>query len=125
VAGAAGSGPFVLTLGAESPTGAVVFTQADGKRPEPGVYPVSEGAATGFRALVVTGPPTRPTGAFRAGAGTLTITRSRGDVIEGHFELETVGFEATDLMDEDRELVVRGAFNARPSVRVARGISNH
>jgi hypothetical protein len=116
VVGAGGTGPFVLTLGAESPTGAVVFTRADGTRPGPGVYPVSEGAAAGVRALVVTGPPTRPTGAFRARAGTLTITRSSGDVIEGRFELETVGFEAADPGNEDRGLVVRGAFNAHPGL---------
>jgi len=113
VGGAAGSGPFVLTLGAESPTGAVVFTRADGKRPEPGVYQVTDGAAAGLRALVVTGPPTRPTGAFRAHAGTLTITRSDGDLIRGRFELETVGFEADEPTDEGRGLVVRGAFTAR------------
>jgi hypothetical protein len=116
VGGAAGRGPFVLTLGAESATGAVVFTWADGTRPEPGVYPVSEAAAAGIRALVVTGPSTRPTGAFRARAGTLTITRSSGDAIEGRFELEAVGFQAADPENEERGLVVRGAFSAKSSL---------
>lgn len=114
VGGVAGPGPFVLTLGAESPTGAVVFTLADSTRPAPGVYPVSEGEAADVRALVVTGPATGPTGAFRARTGTLTITRSSDDAIEGRFELETVGFEAADPENEHRMLVVRGAFNARP-----------
>lgn len=117
VDGAAGSGPYVLTLGAESPTGAVVFTWAGGNRPEAGVYTVKEEAAAGVRALVVTGPPTRPTGAFRARAGTLTITRSTDDVIEGRFELEATGFQAVDPAVEDRRLVVRGEFNARPDGR--------
>ena len=117
VAGTAGTGPFVLTLGADSPTGAVVFTWAGGDRPEPGVYAVKEEAPAGVRALVVTGSPDRPTGAFRARAGTLTITRSTGQVIAGRFDLEAEGFEAADPTLEDRQLVVNGSFNARPGMR--------
>lgn len=116
VVGTAGSGPFVLTLGAESPTGAVVFTWAGGDRPEPGIYTVKEEAAAGVRALVVTGSPSRPTGAFRARAGTLTITRSTERVIAGRFEVEAEGFEAADPTVENRTLVVQGAFNARPGM---------
>ena len=63
---------FVLTLGADSPTGAVVFTWPSGPRPEPGVYPLAMDPASGIQALVVTGPPTAPTGAFRARGGTIT-----------------------------------------------------
>ena len=112
VEGAERPGAFVLTLGAESPTGAVVFTSESGVRPEPGVYPLSPDGAEGMRALVVTGSPAHPTGAYRARGGTLTITRSRADVIEGRFAVDAVGFEAADPAAEDRELVVRGTFTA-------------
>ena len=87
VEGDVGPGAFVLTLGAESPTGAVVFTWPSGPRPEPGVYPVAEDG-TGVRALVLTGPLTAPTGAFRAHGGTLTVTRSREEPPRGHLRDE-------------------------------------
>lgn len=109
------AGRFVLTLGAESPTGAVLFTRPAVARPEPGIYQLAEEAPGAIKALVVTGPPGRPTGAFRARAGTLTITRSSDDFIAGHFEIDAVGYEATDLADEDRALRVRGTFTAEPS----------
>ena len=47
--GDVGPGAFVLTLGAESPTGAVVFTWPSGPRPEPGVYPVAKDPRRGSR----------------------------------------------------------------------------
>jgi hypothetical protein len=113
VEGDVGPGAFVLTLGAESPTGAVLFTWPSGPRPGPGVYPVAENAA-GVRALVLTGAATAPTGAFRAHGGTLTVTRSRKGLLEGTFDINTAGFEAETPMDEERPLVVRGEFTARP-----------
>ena len=94
VEGDVGPGPFVLTLGAESPTGAIVFTWPSGPRPDPGVYRLALEPASGIQALVLTGPPTAPTGAFRARAGTLKVTRSRDGFLEGRFEIEGVGFEA-------------------------------
>lgn len=112
--------PFVLTLGAESPNGAVLFTRQGGGRPEPGIYPLEAGAPGGLQALVVTGSPTRPTGAFHARSGTLTITSSRADIIEGRFDIDAVGFDATDPGDESREIVVRGAFTASPGARSVR-----
>jgi hypothetical protein len=115
VRGAAGSGPFVLTLGAHSPTGAVLFTRADDIQPRPGGYQLSTDPSKGIHALVVTGPPERPTGVFRARGGRLTITRSRGDLIEGRFDLAAVGFDVADPKDESRELVVHGTFRALPT----------
>ncbi len=115
VEGDVGPGPFVLTLGAESPTGAVVFTWPSGPRPEPGVYPVADDG-TGVRALVLTGPAAAPTGVFRAHGGILTVTRSGGSLLEGTFDMNTAGFEAATPMDEERPLVVRGEFTARPSL---------
>lgn len=115
VTGDAQARPFVLTLGADSPTGAVVFTSRNGDRPGPGVYDLTEGDAGGIQALVVTGSPSQPTGVFRARAGKLTITRSRPDFIAGHFQIDAAGFEAATPMNEDRELAVRGAFTATHS----------
>ena len=123
VDGDVGPGPFVLTLGAESPTGAVVFTWPSGPRPEPGVYPLALDPASGIQALVLTGSPTTPTGAFRAHAGTLTVTRSRGSSLEGRFEIEAVGFEAAEPTDEERELVVGGEFTASGSPHQTRTLS--
>ena len=71
--GAGGSDVFVVTLGANAPEGAVLFTRADGRALTPGSYPLDEDPARGVQALVITGPATRPTGAYRARSGTLTI----------------------------------------------------
>ncbi len=111
-----GAGRLVLTLGAESPTGAVLFTRPAVTRPEPGIYQLAADAPGAIKALVVTGSPTRPTGAFFARAGTLTITESRADLITGRFEIDAVGYEATGPAGEDRPLRVRGTFTATPSL---------
>jgi len=111
----AGHTPLVLTLGADSPDGAVIFTRPDGGALQPGVYRLDADAVGGVQALVVTGSPTRPTGAFHARSGTLTITGSRSGVVQGRFLIDAVGFEAADPGDESRELVVRGVFTASPS----------
>jgi hypothetical protein len=110
-------GPYVLTLGAASTNGAIVFTWPDGKSPAPGVYTIGESVAGRVRALVVTGSATRPTGAYRARGGTLTITRASDETMQGRFELDAVGFEASAPMDEGRALIARGAFDARPTAQ--------
>jgi hypothetical protein len=107
-------GPFVISLGAESSAGAVIFTRLGGGRLEPGVYPLEVSGPRRVQALVVTGSPIHPTGAFHARTGTLTITRSQDDLIEGRFDIDAVGFEASDPGDEGKELVVRGGFTASP-----------
>jgi len=107
---------FVITLGASSEDGAIVFTQATGTQPGPGTYPITEQLARdGVRALVVTGSPTRPTGVFRARQGTLTITTSSRYGMAGQFDLQAEGFLATDQDLEDRELTARGSFTAAHS----------
>lgn len=107
-----GSGAFVVTLGANAPEGAVLFTRADGRALTPGIYPLADDPARGVQALVITGPATRPTGAYRARRGTLTIGGMRGDVLDGYFTIEAVGFAADSPADEGQELEVRGAFSA-------------
>ena len=54
-----------------------------------------------------------PRGAFRARSGTVTITRSSEDAIQGQFVLEAAGYLAKEPGDEDRRLEVQGSFNAR------------
>jgi hypothetical protein len=107
-----GSGAFVVTLGANAPEGAVLFTRAGGRALTPGIYPLAEDPARGVQALVITGPATRPTGAYRARRGTLTIGGMRGDVLDGYFTIEAVGFAADSPADEGQALEVRGAFSA-------------
>jgi hypothetical protein len=109
-----GAGPFVLTLGAESPTGAVVFTDRTGVRPEPGIYRLGADPEQAIQALVITGSPEWPTGAYRARGGRLTITRSSGEFVAGHFDIDAEGYEATNPLDEERTLRVRGTFTATP-----------
>jgi len=114
---AAGSpGPFVITLGATSEQGAVVFTRWDGSLLAPGTYAItSEPSGDGVQALVVTGSPTRPTGVFRARQGSMTITASGVRGISARFRMDAVGFIASEPEREDRELSVTGSFTASPA----------
>ena len=110
--GSDGTGAFVVTLGAGGPEGAVLFTRADGRPLTPGVYALDEDPARGVQALVVTGPASRPTGAYRARGGTLTIGGAREDLLDGYFTIDAVGFAADTPSDEEQALRVRGAFTA-------------
>ena len=110
--GSDGTGAFVVTLGEGAPEGAVLFTRADGRPLTPGVYAVDEDPAHGVQALVITGPATRPTGAYRGRRGTLTIGGMREDLLDGYFTIDAVGFAAENPADEGQSLRVRGAFTA-------------
>ena len=63
----------------------------------------------------MTGSPTRPTGVFRARHGRLTISASGVRSIVARFEMDAVGFLASEPDHEDRELRVKGSFTAPPS----------
>jgi hypothetical protein len=115
----AAQAPFVISLGTQSSAGAVIFTRPDGGRLEPGAYLLEADGPRSIQALVVIGSPIHPTGAFHARTGMLTITRSQEDLIEGRFDLDAVGFEASDPGDETKELEVRGTFTASPGNRRA------
>jgi hypothetical protein len=112
-----GASVFALNLGAYSEQGAIVLSREGGAQPGVGVYRVSQdwsGTPGDFHGLVVTGSPARPTGVFHARSGSVTITSSTADRITGAFELHGVGFLASTPENEDRELVVTGAFSAAP-----------
>jgi hypothetical protein len=119
VRGTQGTGPFVITLGASSSTGAVLFTLHDGGRPKPGIYPLSDDPSKGVQALVVTGSPSRATGAYRAQGGTLTVTRSDSSHLEGRFTIDAMGFDAASSENEEQELTVFGKFSAAAGSRGA------
>ena len=106
------TGAFVVTLGAGAPEGAVLFTRTGGGPLTPGVYPVDEDPAHGVQVLVITGPATRPSGAYRGRSGTLTIGGTRDDLLDGYFTIDAVGFAADTPGDEGQQLRVRGAFTA-------------
>ncbi len=118
VAGDAHRRSFVITLGAYSEDGAIIFSGWDGAQPQPGTHPITDQPGSGsIQALIVTGSPTRPTGAFRVLHGTVTITNSSRDCVTGRFEMYARGYEASELSQENRELTVRGSFSAPASRR--------
>jgi hypothetical protein len=108
---------FSLTMGAYSEQGALLLSRAGAERPAVGTYQVREAIREGsaFHGLVITGSPSKPTGVFRVQRGTMTITGSSANRINGTFELRAVGFLASDLSREDREVTVTGSFTATPS----------
>jgi hypothetical protein len=108
------SGAFVVNLGADAPDGAVLFTRADGLPLTQGSYQLGEDPTREVQALVVTGPTSHPTGAYRAQAGTLTIGSDRDGVLDGYFTLQALGFDAGQPSADRLELQVHGAFTATP-----------
>lgn len=108
------SGAFVVSLGADAPEGAVLFTRADGVPLTQGTYRLGEDPVEELQALVVTGPAGHPSGAYRAHSGTLTIGGERDGVLDGYFTLEARGFDADHPEDDQLELHAHGAFTATP-----------
>jgi hypothetical protein len=116
------AGVVTLALGARDTAGAVIFTRTDGRPLLPGTYVVSDlGEGRGLvRALVVTGPPSQPTGAFRGWSGLLTVTTASDSAMAGTFDLRARGFLARDPGDEGRRIAVVGSFTAlRSAARLA------
>ncbi len=115
---AAGVAAFTITLGAGDSSGAILFTNLDGGIPAPGRYDLN--GESRFRATYVAGSPERPAGLFRAERGTLEITASSADHISGHFSFTGTGFLASDMVDEDRQVTVNGAFTSTHDVPAPR-----
>ena len=104
---------FSLTLGTSDGEGSIVFSGPAGAPLRQGSYPVSDDGRPGaVRALILTGAPERPTGAFRAREGTLTVTQATDSSLSGRFELHASGFLADAPADESRTVTVTGTFAA-------------
>lgn len=119
---------FSLSLGARDTAGAVVFTRMNGEPLTQGTYVVSDLGEDGdvVRALVITGSPSRPTGAFRGWSGLLTIANASDTAMSGTFEFHAGGFLVRDPQDENRRVCVKGSFTAvrapaRPPATIAGG----
>lgn len=109
-----GSAVFTLSLVADGPDGAVLFTRTNGARLMPGTYAISgrDDGSDEVRALVMTGSATRPTGVFRGQSGYLIVTSATDNVIRGRFEVVARGFLAADPADEHRPMRATGMFTA-------------
>jgi hypothetical protein len=106
---------FSLSLGADSPRGAVLFTYPSRSGLHVGSYRVAEaGSPNGeLQALVVLGSVNQPEGVFRGTAGTLTITSVSDVEITGLFSVNADGFLASASDRENRPVSVSGSFVAR------------
>jgi len=111
------SGAFVVSLGACSHQGAILFTRRSGAPLEVGRYRISAGAEgeDEILALVLTGSPTRPTGAFRGESGWLVVTAASDRLITGQFHVHAIGFLAAEPNREDRRVNVTGSLSAAAS----------
>jgi hypothetical protein len=114
VEGPSGPALFTLSLVADGPQGAVLFTRTNGARLTPGTYTISgrDDGSDELRALVMTGSATRPTGVFRGQSGYLIVTSATDNVIRGRFEVRAQGFLAADPADERRPMKATGMFTA-------------
>jgi len=111
------SGAFVVSLGACSQQGSILFTRRSGAPLEVGRYRISA-AAEGqdeILALLLTGSPTHPTGAFRGESGWLVVTAASDRLITGRFHVDAIGFLATEPQREDRHVNVTGSLSAAAS----------
>jgi hypothetical protein len=106
-----------LSLGADSPRAAVLFTYPSHSGLNVGSYRVAEaGSPDGeLQALVVLGSANQPEGVFRGTAGTLTITSVSDVEITGLFSIDADGFLASAPDRENRPISVSGSFIARRS----------
>lgn len=104
---------FTITLGGQDGSAAAVFTRAGALAPVPGIYEVGELALQngGFRALVVTGLPARPSGVFWAWSGTLRITSAEPGVLAGEFELRALGYRTDAPRSPWQAVTSQGQFN--------------
>ena len=106
--------PSSCRLGCCSHQGAILFTRRSGTPLDVGRYRISERAngADEILALVLTGSPTRPTGAFRGQSGWLVVTAASDRSLTGRFQLDAIGFRAAEPEREDRPVNVTGSFSA-------------
>jgi hypothetical protein len=116
--GAAGSdgsaSGFVVSLGARGSQSAILFTRMSGAPLGVGRYRISDrgNGAAELVALVITGPPSDPTGVFRGRSGWLVVTAASDHLISGRFQVDGVGFLAAEPRAEDRAVNASGSFSA-------------
>jgi hypothetical protein len=108
------SAAFVVSLGVTGHQSAILFTRRSGTPLGVGRYRISEGAngADEILALVITGLPTNPTGAFRGQSGWLVVTAASDRFIIGRFQVDAIGFLAAEPQREDRHVNVTGSLSA-------------
>ena len=120
------AGAFVVSLGACSQQGSILFTRRSGAPLEVGRYRVSAGAEgrDEILALLLIGSPTHPTGAFRGESGWLIVTVASDRLIAARFHVDAAGFLAAEPQREDRHVNVTGSVSAAAassSFRVCQG----
>jgi hypothetical protein len=105
---------LILSLGAHGADGSILFTRTRGGRIFPGTYAVGgqDNDSDEIRALIMTGPATRPTGVFQSHSGYLIITSTSENVIRGRFQFDATGFLASDPENENRPMRATGMFTA-------------
>ena len=105
---------FSLSLGLDSPRGAVLFTYPSRSGLNVGGYRVAEAGSPDceLQALAVLGSADQPEGVFRGTAGTLTITSVSDVEITGLFSVNADGFLAVAPDRENRP----GSVPARSSL---------
>jgi hypothetical protein len=108
------SGAFVLSLGACSHQGAILFTRRSGTPLDVGRYRITAGAEreNEILALVITGRPTHPTGAFHGQSGWLVVTAASDGLVTGRFHVDAIGFLAAEPQREDWHVNVTGSLSA-------------
>lgn len=109
---------LIVSLGATASAGALQLTVAGDRPPAPGRYPIRSSwdelgtDATSFHASFMPGSVERPLGWYHGESGWVTITESERDRMSGTFEVRARGFTATDPLDEEQWVTVRGSFDA-------------
>jgi autotransporter-associated beta strand protein len=118
-AGTASEPYYTITLGGRDGEAAVVFTRRTPVTVTAGRYLVGEGqlANDGFGALIITGPPSHPTGVFQVQHGVLRLNRSGPAQLTGEFELHAAGFLSESPEQDDWQVTAKGRFAAPANER--------
>jgi hypothetical protein len=108
------SSGFVVSLGVRGSQSAILLTRMGGAPLDVGRYRISDrgNGADEVVALVMTGPPTSPSGVFRGRSGWLVVTAASDGLLSGRFHVDGVGFLAAEPRMEDRPVSVTGSFTA-------------
>lgn len=110
---------YTITLGGRDGHAAVVFTRRSPVPATAGRYLVGEGQlnSDGFSGLIITGPPSHPTGVFQVQHGVLRLTQASAAQLTGEFELHAEGFLSESPEQDEWEITARGRFIAPANER--------